>query len=431
MASGLVIAWMVTQIVRRVFKFRQKIVGLVQDFLGSILFAGFIDKAAQRWDLIPHHMRLMDMGIKAYIFIVPLPVLVARYHYEIKADPTLYGYFSQFPAVREHFGLIEQNVIYTHSQIEKELIQDLSMLSSNPQYIRDKEDDIMKDIRVFFQAWSDTLWQLWQTCREDPLTFCEILTQKLTQVRYPSVLYHMNEWIAMSLNPCLCFDWATIASCIHSYDAYNKVATQLEWLEVPQAYIPRMRVRLAIPEGVAAEGAVYQNGHFSLKTKEPVASLEALKVSLHDLGLPIQHLDYLLKFSYVVNWSGEKFLFTDPVKASYKSHYFGNWDHSLLLFLRLIPEGLDRDQHWGCFAMRAWERQDAYVVEVFCVLTGNAGELHLTGYGKVCDIPYRYLPDVQLINVTNDYLVGKIYLDKETKEITEVKIDQNLPLEYP
>ncbi|MBA7580202.1 hypothetical protein ES708_22093 [subsurface metagenome] len=401
---------------RQVFHLRLQIVGKLQDLIGSIAFAGFIDRAAQDYGLIVKHMRIMRMLIDAYIFIIPLPLLVSKYHEAIEKDPTLYAYFSHFPSVREHLGLIDSGATYAHTQIEKSLFEDLARLSFDPEAIIEKEDTFFTSLTNWVDAWWDMLTGEWNKQGKDPYRFCEAVVQKMNEATYPGYLYHIPEWIPMLLCPTICFDWATICACIQSYDAYMKVAYEAEWLELPRAYIPRMRVSLLAQSSETKVSTIYPDGGFKLKTEEPLPDLTDLEVGIHGLRLPIPTLDALTKIHYVRQSDSKKILSTDPGLNSFITQLYPDFQMTLLLFTRIADIETGWDGHWGDTAIRAWNRKDGYILELFANLQGEPADLFYGDKGFVTTIEARDLPSIPLPTVTSDYFIGKMKLDKETLE---------------
>ncbi len=416
MAGPLLIITGAYYALRQVFRLRLQIVGKLQDLIGSIAFAGFIDRAANRYDLIIKHMRIMRMLINAYIFIIPLPLIVSRYHEQIKSDPTLYSFFWEMPAVREHLGMIDRADTYAHTQIEKSLFEDLARLSFDPEAIIEKEDTFFATLKNWVDAWWDMLTGEWNKQGGDTFRFCEAVVQKMNEATYPAFLFHMPEWIPMLLCPTICFDWATICSCIQSYDAYMKVAPEAEWLEMPRAYIPRMRINLLSQSGEPIVSTIKTEGSFELETEQPLPDLTDLTVGIHGLRLPIPTLDALTKIHYVRQSDSKKILSTDPGLNSFITQLYPDFQMTLLLFTRISDVETAWVGHWGDTAIRAWNRKDGYILELFANLQGEPADLFYGDKGFVTTIEARDLASIDLPKVTSDYFIGKIKVDKETLE---------------
>lgn len=430
MAGPLLIITGAYYALRQVFRIRLQIVGKLQDLIGSIAFAGFIDRAAEDYGLIIRHMRIMRMLINAYLFIIPLPLIVSRYHEDILADTTLYSFFWEMPAVREHLGMIYRAENYGHTQIEKSLFEDLARLSFDPEAIIEKEDTFFATLKNWVDAWWDMLTGEWEKQGDDVYRFCEAVVQKMNEATYPAFLYHMPDWIPMLLCPTICFDWATICSCIQSYDAYMKVAPEAEWLELPRAYIPRMRVSLLAQDGETKRSTIYPDGGFKLETEEPLTDLTDLEVGIHGLRLPIPCLDALTKIHYVRQSDSEKILSTDPERNSYITQLYPDFQMTLLLFTKVSDIETGWDGHWGDTAIRAWNRKDGYILELFANLQGEPADLFYGDKGFVTTIEARDLDPIQLPNVTSDYFIGKMWVDKDTLKFLSYKSYPEAKMEY-
>ncbi len=77
MVLPLVISLLAPELIERIVKAREDIIFNLQDWISDCLFSGFLCEEADAFDKIHDYMEIMDKFIKAYCFIIPLPILVA------------------------------------------------------------------------------------------------------------------------------------------------------------------------------------------------------------------------------------------------------------------------------------------------------------------------------------------------------------------
>jgi len=77
MVLPLLISLFAPELIERIVKAREDIIFNLQDWISDCLFSGFLCEEADAFDKIHDYMEIMDKFIKAYCFIIPLPILVA------------------------------------------------------------------------------------------------------------------------------------------------------------------------------------------------------------------------------------------------------------------------------------------------------------------------------------------------------------------
>jgi len=283
MVLPLLIAIFAPEIVKRVVKAREDIIFTLQDWISDCLFSAFLCEEADAFDTIHDYMEVMDAFIKAYCFIIPLPILVAYAGDEIRKDPVLECYFSQFPSVREHLELQAQGVPYTYTGYDEELLDNIA------KYLPFGEEGFKKwkeesgSIFDYFKMIWDTINSLWSAYSEEPMNFVRHVLQEFSQVDYPAELFHIPKELVYVLNPFIAIDWTVIKTSIQCYYAFEKYALNMELAKYPKAFVEGQWIWLEYNSDMLAKTELDADGHFELEGEFKGERWKDVKINTHGL----------------------------------------------------------------------------------------------------------------------------------------------------
>jgi len=261
----LIIAWLGKSAIRRMLKFREDIIFHIQDWISDCQFAAFIAEEADAFDKIHEFMTFMDKLIKAYIFMIPLPVLVSYASDEMVKDPVLNAYFSQFPSVREHIKLIDAHAPYAFTGYDEQLLDNLARLFPGGEKTVEKMKEEHANILDFFKLLWKELENYFIDIGEDPQSFTNHVLQDMGQSTYPAEFWHIPKELVWFLNPFIAIDWVMIKTAIQCYYSFEKYALNGELAKYPQPFIPGQWIWLQQNSNILAKTELDAEGHFTLE----------------------------------------------------------------------------------------------------------------------------------------------------------------------
>ncbi len=283
MVLPLVISLLAPELIERIVKAREDIIFNLQDWISDCLFSGFLCEEADAFDKIHDYMEIMDKFIKAYCFIIPLPILVAYASEEIMNDPVLLNYFWQFPSVREHLELQASGVPYTFTGYDEELLDNVARLFPEGDKAYEKWKEESGSIFDFFNMIWDTLNGFWQALGEDPMSFVNHVLQEFSQADYPAFMFHIPREIIFFLNPFIEIDWVVIKTAIQCYYAFEKYSLNAELAKYPKAFVEGQWIWLQYNDEIIAKGELDAEGHFELQGQFEGEFWKDVKINTHGL----------------------------------------------------------------------------------------------------------------------------------------------------
>jgi len=283
MVLPLVISLLAPELIERIVKAREDIIFNLQDWISDCLFSGFLCEEADAFDKIHEYMEIMDKFIKAYCFIIPLPILVAYAGEEIMKDEVLLNYFWQFPSVREHLELQASGVPYTFTGYDEELLDNVAKYLPEGDKAFKKWKEESGSIFDFFNIIWDTINSFWQALGEDPMSFVNHVLQEFSQADYPAFLFNIPRELIFVLNPFIEIDWVVIKTAIQCYYAFEKYSLNAELAKYPKAFVEGQWIWIQYNDEIIAKGELDAEGHFELQGQFEGEFWKDVKINTHGL----------------------------------------------------------------------------------------------------------------------------------------------------
>ena len=283
MVLPLVISLLAPELIERIVKAREDIIFNLQDWISDCLFSGFLCEEADAFDKIHDYMEIMDKFIKAYCFIIPLPILVAYAGEEIMKDEVLLNYFWQFPSVREHLELQASGVPFSFTGYDEELLDNVARFFPEGDKAFKKWKEESGSIFDFFNIIWDTINSFWQALGEDPMSFVNHVLQEFSQADYPAFLFNIPRELIFVLNPFIEIDWVVIKTAIQCYYAFEKYSLNAELAKYPKAFVEGQRIWLENNGEIIAKTELDAEGHFKLEAPITTEKFTNVRINTHGL----------------------------------------------------------------------------------------------------------------------------------------------------
>ncbi len=415
MVLPLLISLLAPELIERIVKAREDIIFNLQDWISDCLFSGFLCEEADAFDKIHDYMEIMDKFIKAYCFIIPLPILVAYAGEEISKDPVLLNYFWQFPAVREHLELQASGVPFTFTGYDEELLDNVTRFFPNGDEAYKKWKEESGSIFDFFNMIWDTLNGFWQALGEDPMSFVNHVLQDISQADYPAFMFHIPREIIFMLNPFIEIDWVVIKTAIQCYYAFEKYSLNAELAKYPKAFVEGQRIWLENNGEIIAKSELNAEGHFKLEGSITTEKFTNVRLNTHGL-IYLDEIFEICRRSYWIECETNKFIPMDDVKYNHVSIFtLPDFRHVALIGSEDEYEIYHDFIMEGDILLRIYEYENFFEVQVFGT-TGDYSNWYYYNNEPICfikegDLRHPYRKDVQN---RNPFCTFKI--DKRTYE---------------
>jgi len=286
-------------------KFREDIIFHIQDWISDCQFAAFIAEEADAFDKIHEFMAFMDKLIKAYIFMIPLPLLVSYASDEMVQDPVLNAYFSQFPSVREHIKLIDAHAPYAFTGYHEELLDNYANMFPGGDKVVEKMKEEHANIKDYFNLLWKELENYFVDIGEDPQSFTNHVLQDMGQSTYPAEFWHIPKEIVWFLNPFIAIDWIMIKTAIQCYYSFEKYALNGELAKYPQPFIPGQWIWIQQNSNILAKTELDAEGHFTLEGSFEGEYWKDIAINSHGLLFLDEIAKLCSKFWVYVKTTGE------------------------------------------------------------------------------------------------------------------------------
>lgn len=295
-----IVALIGAEALERVIKLREYIIFTLQDMAEEGLFYSWILYDAGVVDELDTAIEWLDKVAKAYIYVVGLPFIVARFGEEIQQTPHLYEFFYQFQSAREHLQRIEMGSTTYINKIDKELLDNIEKLYPEFQMDEETKKKAESNPLEVFDWLKRNIETLWNAMNQDPFKFVNYCVQNLSQTVYPEFLYNIPKWLVFLLNPFIEIDWVIIKTCITLKWALEHFKLSNLADQLPRPYIPKMKVKLHDEDEVLAEAEVGVDGSIVFETTTDDTTLSDIFINVHGLILRIPIVEIAKKLKLYV-----------------------------------------------------------------------------------------------------------------------------------
>jgi len=302
----LVISLIGAEALERVIKLREYIIFTLQDLAEEGLFYSWVLYDAGVVDELDTAIEWLDKVAKAYIYVVGLPLIVARFGEEINQTPHLYEFFSQFPSAKEHLQRIEMGITTYINKIDKELLDNIEKLYPKWQMDEETKKKAESNPLEVFDWLKRNIETLWNAMNQDPFKFVNYCVQNLSQTVYPEFLYNIPGWLVFLLMPFIDIDWVIIKTCITLKWALEHFKLSNLADQLPRPYIKGMKVELYDEDELLAEGKVGHDGRIVFETTTDDPTLSDLFINIHGLILRIPIVEIAKKLRLYVETTGTR-----------------------------------------------------------------------------------------------------------------------------
>lgn len=377
MVLPLLISLFAPELIERIVKAREDIIFNLQDWISDCLFAGFICEEADAFDKIHEYMEIMDKFIKAYCFIIPLPILVAYAGEEIMKDPVLLNYFWQFPAVREHLELQASGVPFSFTGYDEELLDNVARLFPEGDKAYKKWKEESGSIFDFFNMIWDTLTGFWQALGGDPMSFVNHVLQECSQTDYPAFMFHIPRELIFILNPFIEIDWAVIKTAIQCYYSFEKYSLNAELAKYPKAFVEGQWIWLEYNGEILAKTELDAEGHFELQGQFEGEFWKDVKINTHGLMFLTDVAELCSLFDLKSQGLNRFINGCDTLRTSLNIFTTPDFEHYIMLWFEdtahEYPEGFDwndvfiriKDTNKGYYEVEIGSYETAYSDEFY------------------------------------------------------------------
>jgi len=379
----LIIAWLGKTAIRRMLKFREDIIFHIQDWISDCQFAAFISVEADAFEKIHEYMSFMDKLIKAYIFMIPLPLLVSYASDEMVKDPVLNAYFSQFPSVREHIKLIEAGAPYAFTGYHEELLDNYANMFPGGDKVVKKMKEEHANILDFFKLLWDALENYFIDIGEDPQSFTNHVLQDMGQSTYPAEFWHIPKELVWFLNPFIAIDWIMIKTAIQCYYSFEKYALNGELAKYPKPFIPGQWIWIENQGHVISKSELDSEGHFTIKGDITTDKLTDICINTHGLAY-LREIMEIARRSKWFEYETNKWIEMDDTLTSQVS-ISTTLDFNSVTFIASQDEYQDTDDFFESpdVLLVIYEEDDRFKVNVYSV-TGDYSNYYYYNDEPIC-----------------------------------------------
>ena len=417
----MIVALIGAEAIERVIKLREYIIFTLQDMAEEGLFYSWILYDAGVVDELDTAIEWLDKVAKAYIYVVGLPLIIARYHKEIQQTPHLYEFFYQFPSAREHLQRTEMGITTYINKIDKELLDNIEKLY--PKFQMDEETKKKAEANPLevFNWLKQNIETLWNAMNQDQFKFVNYCVQNLSQTVYPEFLYNIPAWLVFLLNPFIEIDWVIIKTCITLKWALEHFKLSNLAEQLPRPYIPKMKAKLHDEDEVLAEGQVGADGSIVFETTTDDTTLSDLFINLHGLILRIPVVEIAKKLKLYVKTTDTFIEGLETQWVRIEMFTMPNSSKAWIIGFEDLKGQPYIDFDYEDVLIYVFETEDKFITKLYGTFGSYDNYLYVEGETEPIHCPPRGIGWRKDEIPPDDYLCAILEFDKETITLINVE----------
>jgi len=377
------VAFLAPELIKTLVEARESVIFYLQDWISDCLFASFLCEEADAFDKIHEYMEIMDKFIKAYCFIIPLPILVAYAGEEIRRDPVLLNYFAQFPAVREHLELQESGVPFTFTGYDEELLDNAARFFPEGDKAYEKWKEESGSIFDFFSIICETLTKYFDLLGKDPMNFVNHVLQDFSQADYPAFMFHIPRELILVLNPFIEIDWVVIKSAIHSYYAFEKYSLNCELAKYPKAFVEGQWIWLENNGKILDKTPICADGYFHLQADIKTEKFTNVRLNTHGLIYMDEIMEICNRSKWIEEETGETHYLNETKFTQVRIFTLPDFRYVADIASQDNPEQYDDFFYHPDLLLRIFEYEDFFEVQIFST-TGDYSNWYYYNDKPIC-----------------------------------------------
>lgn len=417
----LIVSLIGAEAIERVIKLREYIIFTLQDMAEEGLFYSWILYDAGVVDELDTAIEWLDKVAKAYIYVVGLPFIVARFGEEIQQTPHLYEFFYQFPSAREHLQQIEMGITTYINKIDKELLDNIEKLYPIWRMDEETKKKAESNPMEVFNWIKDNIEALINQLEGDPIKFVEYACQRLSQTVYPEFLYNLPGYLVWILNPFIDIDWVVIKTCITLKWALEHFKLSHLADKPPRPYIPKMKVKLHDEDEVLAEGQVGHDGSIVFETTTDDTTLSDLFINVHGLILRIPIVEIAKKLKLYVKTTDTWIVGLETKYVRIELFTMPDLSKIWIIGFEDLKGQPNIDFDYDDVLIYVFETENKLIAKVYGTFGAHDNYLYVEGETEPIRCPPRNIEWRKDEIPQDDYLCAVMEFDKETLTLINVE----------